>query len=386
MSQTTMTRNPSSASGTPRPELTPRPSFWTAAGIVAKREIVTRFLSKSFIVSTIVTLGIILAVMVLMPRIGEWMSGGPGTVAVVGSAEPIVAEIGGDAELEVLPDDAAARDAVIAGDVDIAVVPDDASPVGVKIYSLDDIPTDWLQMLSVSPTVELLDTDAANPAVLYLIALGFGIVWMMAAITFGMSIATSVVEEKQTRIVEILLATVSARSLLTGKIVGNSAAALVQIMLIVGTIFLGMAINGDELPTMDLTMPIVWFVVLFLVGFVMIAALYAAAAALVSRQEDLASVQQPIMWLVMLPYFAIIFAFNNPTAQQVMSYIPFSAPVAVPMRVFTGQLEVWEPYLSLAILLATTAVIIWLAARIYENALLRTGKPVKWTEAMKSEG
>ncbi|NLE97368.1 MAG: ABC transporter permease [Propionibacterium sp.] len=380
-----MTQSPVGSGGAPKPELTPRPSFWNAVGIVAKREIITRSLSKSFIISTIVTLAIILAVMVLMPRIGDWMSGGPDTVAVVGEAEPVVAGIADGAEIQVLADDAAARQAVIDETVDVAVVPDDASPVGVKLYSLDDIPTDWLQMLSVSPTVELLDTDAANPGVLYLIALGFGIVWMMAAITFGMSIATSVVEEKQTRIVEILLATVSARSLLTGKIVGNSAAALVQILLIVGTIFLGLAINGDQLPTMNLTMPIIWFVVLFLVGFVMIASMYAAAAALVSRQEDLANVQQPIMWLVMLPYFAIIFAFNNPLALQVMSYIPFSAPVAVPMRVFTGQHEVWEPFLSLGILLATTGAIIWLAARIYENALLRTGKPVKWKDAIKSE-
>ncbi|SDL48889.1 ABC transporter permease [Tessaracoccus oleiagri] len=367
-----------------RPKINPRPSFSSSVGIVAQREIRARILSKSFLISTIITLLVILLVMVLMPRMEDLFGGNPDTVAVVGEAEQVVAALGGDEELTVLPDDAAAREAVLAEEVDVAVVPDATNPVGVKIYTLDDLPTEWLQKLSVAPSLEILDTEAADPGVLYVIALGFGIVWMMSAITFGMSIANSVVEEKQTRIVEILLATVSARSLLTGKIVGNSLAALVQIGLIVATVFLGMAINGDQLPTMNLTAPILWFVALFLVGFVMIASLYAAAAALVSRPEDLANVQQPIMWLVMLPYFAIIFAFNNPLALQVMSYIPFSAPVAVPLRVFTGEQAWWEPVLSLGILFATTLVIIWFAARVYENALLRTGKPVKWREALNS--
>lgn len=367
-----------------RPRINPRPSFSSSVGIVAQREIRARILSKSFLISTAITLLVILLVMVLMPRMEDLFGGNPDTVAVVGEAEQVVAALGGDEELTVLPDDAAAREAVLAEEVDVAVVPDATNPIGVKIYTLDDLPTEWLQKLSVTPSLEILDTEAADPGVLYVIALGFGIVWMMSAITFGMSIANSVVEEKQTRIVEILLATVSARSLLTGKIVGNSLAALVQIGLIVATVFLGMAINGDQLPTMDLTAPILWFVALFLVGFVMIASLYAAAAALVSRPEDLANVQQPIMWLVMLPYFAIIFAFNNPVALQVMSYIPFSAPVAVPLRVFTGEQAWWEPVLSLGILFASTLVIIWFAARVYENALLRTGKPVKWREALNS--
>lgn len=364
--------------------VSPRPPFWSSVRVVALREIRARILSKSFLISTAITLVVVLLAMVLMPRAEDIFGGDPERVAVVGGAEALVSALSGDAEIEVLPDDAAARAAVIDGDVDVAIVPDAANPLGVKLYALDDLPTSWVQLLSVSPDVELLDPEAADPGMLYIVALGFGIVWMTSVITFGMSIANSVVEEKQTRIVEILLATVSARALLTGKIVGNSLAALAQIALIVAMVFLGLRINGDELPAMDLTASILWFVVLFLVGFVMMASLYAAAASLVSRPEDLANVQQPIMWLVMLPYFAIIFAFNNPVALTVMSYVPFSAPVAVPLRVFTGELAFWEPFASLAILLATTLAIIWFAARIYENALLRTGKPVKWRDALQA--
>lgn len=379
----TPTQNPTGTRTQQGPTIHPRPSFATAVGIVAKREIVARFLSKSFIISTAITLGLLLAAMLLLPRMGDIFGsdGKEQTIAVTAGAQSALAGQEG-LELEVLADDTAVREAVIKGDVTAGIVEDPSNPVGLKIYATDDSQTGLVRQLSQSPTLEILNPEASSTGILYLIGISFGVVWMMAAITFGMSIANSVVEEKQTRIVEILLATVSSRALLTGKIVGNSIAALVQIALIVGTAFLGMAINGDRLPTMNLTAPILWFVVLFLVGFVMVASLYAAAAALVSRQEDLANVQQPIMWLVMLPYFAVIFFFNNPTALQVMSYIPFSAPVAVPLRVFTGDMAVWEPFAALGVLILTTALVIWVAARIYENALLRTGKPVKWREAL----
>ena len=371
------------------PKLTPPPSFSSIVGVVAKREIMTRVLSKSFVISTVVTLVIMLAAFVFAPMLGDLMEGdAPSVVAT----KDVASKLDGVADLEVreVPDEAAARKAVQTEDADAAIVASDASPTGVKVFTLDSPPGSVMDAISLYPEVEVVQkvaadgspVDGSNPMVTYFLALGFGIVWMMAAITFGMSIANSGVVEKQTRIVEILLASVTSKALLTGKILGNSAAALVQILLMAGVAFLGMAINGTALPVQNLATPIGWFIVLFLVGFVMIAALYAAAASLVSRTEDLANVQQPIMWLVMLPYMAIIMFSSNPTALTVMSYIPFSAPVAVPMRVFQGQGAVWEPVVSLVLLVAFTVLIIVLAARIYDNALLRTGKPVKWKDAL----
>lgn len=371
------------------PKLTPPPSFSSIVGVVAKREIMTRVLSKSFIISTLVTMAIALAAFVFAPMLGDLMEGdAPSVVAT----KDVASKLDGVPDLEVreVPDEAAARKAVQTEDADAAIVASESSPTGVKVFTLDSPPGSVMDAISLYPEVEVVQKVAAdgspvegsNPMVTYFLALGFGIVWMMAAITFGMSIANSVVEEKQTRIVEILLASVTSKALLTGKILGNSAAALVQILLMAGVAFLGMAINGTALPVQNLAAPIGWFIVLFLVGFVMIAALYAAAASLVSRTEDLANVQQPIMWLVMLPYMAIIMFSSNPTALTVMSYIPFSAPVAVPMRVFQGQGAVWEPVLSLVILIATTVAIVLLASKIYDNALLRTGKPVKWKDAL----
>lgn len=367
------------------PTLNPRPSFWTTVGIVAKREIVARFLSKSFIISTAITLVFIVGFMVLGPRIGDMFGGSSEdqTIAVTPAAAQVVGEIPGYTTEEVA-DDAAARAAVESEEADAAVVASDGR-LGITVIGLHEPPSALVSVLTVSPDVDVLQPqEDSNEGMKFILALGFGLLWMMSAVTFGMSIANSVVEEKQTRIVEILLASVSARALLTGKIIGNSAAALVQILLTVGAVFLGAAINGDAFPIADLTAPIAWFVALFLIGFVMIAAMYAAAAALVSRSEDLANVQQPIMWLIMIPYFAIIFFGDNPLALTIMSYIPFTAPVAVPMRVFTGDTAWWEPLVSLGLLAATTAVIIVLAAKIYSNGLLRTGKPLKWREALQA--
>ena len=358
-----------------------RPTFWSTVGIVAKREIVVRCMSKSFIVSTVIILAIMFLAVVFTPQIGKLMDGGATTVASTADLAPRLRNLPGVDVIEVA-DQEAARQAVLSEDVKAAVVPDTANPLGFEVLALRDAPSSLVSSLSVSPTVQLLDPNAPHPMLRYFLGLGFGIVWMMAAMLFGMGIANSVVEEKQTRIVEILLASVSSKALLTGKIIGNSAAALAQILAIAATVIGGLAINGSILPVANLVWPIIWFVVLFLFGFVMIASLYAAAAALVSRTEDLNTALQPLTWLVMLPYLGVAVGTSNPLAMTVMSYIPFSAPVAVPVRIFLGQSAGWEPFASLALLVLTTVAAVWFAARIYDRGLLRTGKPMKWREAL----
>lgn len=129
--------------------------------------------------------------------------------------------------------------------------------------------------------------------------------------------------------------------------------------------------------------PLVWFAVFFLFGFVLLASLFAAAAALVSRQEDIGSTTMPITMLVMAPYIlVIIFNDNPPVVMTILSYVPFSAPVAMPVRLFVGEAQWWEPLLSLVILLATCVAAILVAAKIYENSLLRMGARVKLAEAL----
>ena len=358
-----------------------RTAFWQATGIVAQREIMTKLRSKSYIISTIILLALVFAG-VIFSAIGPEMFDDDTTVATTGSVASTLQSMDGLA-VETLSSADAVRQAVLDGTVDAGVVPGDG-PSGLLVLADREAPSSLMQMLSVAPELQLLDPNAPDPMLTYFIGFAFGIVFFMSAMTFGQTIAQSVVEEKQSRIVEIMLATVSARAILAGKVLGNSVLAFAQIVLIAAIVLLGGAVTGSQLLLDGLGMPIVWFVVLFTVGFVMLAALYAAAAALVSRAEDLATATSPIMMLVMIPYFLVIFFNNNPLALQIMSYVPFSAPVAVPMRVYLQTQEWWEPYLSLAILIAFTVLVIGFAARVYERSLLKTGAMVKWRDALKA--
>ena len=144
-----------------------------------------------------------------------------------------------------------------------------------------------------------------------------------------------------------------------------------------------MALTGQRVLLADVGPAIVWFAVFFAFGFVLLAGMYAATASMVSRQEDVGSVTAPVMLLVMLPYFLVIFFNDNPTVLAIMSYVPFSAPVGMPMRIFLGTAEWWEPLLSLLVLLATTLVVIALGSRIYSNSLLRMGTRVSYREALR---
>ncbi|MCG7425501.1 MULTISPECIES: ABC transporter permease [Kocuria] len=376
----TATATPTSTTHQRQPRRTP---FWSAVGTVAAREMGVKATSKPFIITTLILLAAALAATLLVPRLGDLFAGDATSVAVVDQTAPSVQALGEDYAPQTVASADAAREAVLSGAADAAVVPDSGSPAGVSVLAMTDAPSGLVQALSTSPGVELLDPAAPNPALRYLMAFGFGLVFFMAAVTFGQQIAVSVIEEKQSRVVEILLAAVPARAMMAGKVLGNAAMAILQVALLAGALLLGMQINGNVLPLDGMGVPILWFVMLFSIGFVMIAALYAAAASMVSRQEDIGSTSMPVMMLIMLPYFGVIFFNDNPEALRIMSWIPFSAPVAVPLRIFLDQGEWWEHIGSLVLLIVTTALAIWLAAVIYERSILRTGKALKWREALR---
>lgn len=369
------------------------PRFVDNVGLIAGREITMRLRSKAFLVSTGVLMLAVLASVVLGSLFGGQSEAAK--VAVVGDVGSSAQVVDNPALDPVPVDDEAAGEALLRdGSVEAILVPEasdasDASDAsagegtGITVIGLDQTPDGVVQALSVRPIVELLEPAAVDPRLAYLIAFGFGIVFFMSAITFGTTIAQSVVEEKQTRVIEILLSTVSARELLTGKVIGNSVLAFGQILAIAGLAILGLLVTGQRVLLGGLGASVIWFVAFFAIGFVMLAALYAASAAMVSRSEDIGSVTSPVMMLVMIPYFLVVFFFDDPTVLAIMSYVPFSAPVGMPVRIFLGQAEWWEPVLSLVILVATTLAALAVGDRIYRNSLLRTGSRVKLAEALR---
>lgn len=361
---------PATAPSTPR-------SVW----LVAEREIGSKLRSKAFVISTAILLLGALA-LVLWGGFAAATAGGT-PVAVTADSRQYVEGVPG-LELTDAADRAAAESLVTDGSVDAAVVGDAASPTGYAVIADSSPPTQLLLALAQLPPVELLNPEAGASALGYVAAIGFGVVFLLAASLFGSTIAQSVVEEKQTRVVELLISAIPVRTLLAGKVVGNTILAMAQVLLLASIALIGLAVTGQSALLAGLGEPIAWFAVFFLFGFVLLASLFAAAASMVSRQEDIGSTTTPLTMLIMIPYFAVVFFFDNPVVIGVMSYVPFSAPVGMPVRLFLGEAQWWEPLVSLVLLIATCVAAIVVAAKIYQNSLLRMGARVKLRDALRS--
>ncbi|MEV6595277.1 ABC transporter permease [Actinoplanes sp. NPDC051346] len=333
-----------------------------AVQLVAARELRVKLRDKTFIFSTVFFLFIAVASTVL-PALFD---GGPTKVAVVGSAGGAALQRP-DIEVRAVPDNAAAERAVRDGDVEAAVL---AGPV---VLAMDEAPSEVMSALSVAPPVRFLEPNEINPFVKFMVPFALAFLFFITSFTFGMQIAQSVTEEKQTRIVEILVASVPVRALLAGKVAALTLLAFGQIALIALVATVGMRIADVEAQVINLVGPAIgWFLPFFTLGFVMLATLWAGVGALAARQEDIAGASSPLQMLVMLPFFAVLFLTDNDAAMRVLSYIPFSSPIAMPIRLFNEDAALWEPIVSLALLAAAAVVFLRVGARIYEGSLLRT--------------
>ncbi|MFJ6651926.1 ABC transporter permease [Microbacterium sp. NPDC091313] len=363
---------------TPRP-----PSELQSVWLVAEREIASKLRSKAFVISTAILVLAALASVLWGGFSANSASDEGIPVAVTSQTASAVQGVDGLRVTEA--DSADAATALVAdGTVDAALLPDGSTSFGFKIVAEESVPSGLMGLLSQSPAVELLDPAGATDSILrYFVALGFGIVFLMAASIFGSTIAASVVEEKATRVVEILISAIPVRTLLAGKVVGNTVLAMAQILVLAGVAIVGLSVTDQSAILAGLGAPLVWFAVFFFFGFVLLASLFAAAGAMVSRQEDIGATTSPLTILIMAPYFLVIFFNDNPTVLSVMSYVPFSAPVGMPLRLYLGTAEWWEPLISLAILIVTCVGAILVGARIYQNSLLRMGARVKLAEALR---
>jgi ABC-2 type transport system permease protein len=352
-------------------------SIW----LVAEREVASKLRSKAFVISTLIMLAIALGGVIW----GGLSAANPSKTPVAVTSET-AAVVSGMGDLEATTADSAEAAIALVKDekADAAIVPDSSSPLQVKIVARDSVPQELVAQLSVSPPVELLNTSTQDALLRYFVAIGFGIVFLMSASMFGSTIAQSVVEEKQTRVVEILISAIPVRALMAGKVIGNTILAMAQIVALVAIAIIGLSVSGQSAVLAGLGGPMVWFAVFFLFGFILLAALFAGAAAMVSRQEDIGSTTMPLTMLILAPYILVIIFNDNPIVLGVMSYVPFSAPVAMPLRLYLGTAQWWEPLLSLVILVATCVAAVLVGSKIYRNSLLRMGARVKLAEALKA--
>ena len=228
-----------------------------------------------------------------------------------------------------------------------------------------------------------LDTASRQILATILVMLVF-----VTSVTYGMWVATSVAEEKSSRVMELMLNAATPGEMLAGKVLGVGGAGLTQLAAIVLPAAVVVALQGplarlvlgenaDGTPLAGLTPGILLaFVVFFLLGFVLTALVYAAAGSLVSRQEDVQQVALPMLMLSFVAYFAAFFASGAPGAAWVapLSWVPFFSPYLMLTRLVTGSVPPWELALAVGLLAAAILVALVVAARIYAAGVLVYGQ------------
>ncbi|HEX7302624.1 ABC transporter permease [Lentzea sp.] len=348
-----------------------RATFPQATWLVAEREMRTLVSSKGFWIGFVFTIAGLFALTVLPTVFG----GDDPKVAAVGSA--VQAVQGKQLDVREVGSVQEASDLVRDDEVEAAVVPDGG---GIKVLALNDPPNDVIRQLVDAPPVELLDPSAVTSGQRSLTVIVFGLVFLMFGMG-GAAIAQSTVTEKQTRIVEILVSTVPVRALLAGKILGHTILTLCQVVVLALVAPIALRVAGLSELLAVVVPALGWFVPFLMLGFVLISSMWAVAGALVSRQEDLGSTMGLVMLAVMGPYFLVQFLFENAGALAVLSFVPFTAGVAMPVRMFAQQAQPWEALVSMGVLAATVVVILLVASRLYTGSLLQTGGRVKLAKA-----
>ncbi|WHT20044.1 ABC transporter permease [Crossiella sp. CA-258035] len=392
--------------------LTPARAVW----LVARRELNTRVRSKSFVVSTVVIIAIIAAYVGLIYFISQ--SNAKTTVGLTGQASAVAEQLkatakgfGEQVETTEVPD-AADGEAQLKDDkIDVLV---SGAPGSLRVLVKKDLNDAVRGSLDAVVRQQALDAQLAqgglDPAqvgrtvaeakvqVSQLepedpergqrlgIAIGLTALLYMSLMIFGMAVAQGVVEEKSSRVVELLLSSVRPWQLLAGKVAGIGIAGLLQVSVITA-VALTAATATDQLtlPGGQITGTLVTGVLWYLAGFFTFGTLFAASAALVARQEEVSSVVQPVMFAAILPaVLTFLMLPRDPGNRilEVLSMIPPFAPIIMPARIAMGVAPAWEIVVSVVLTVAGMFAFIRLAGRIYSNAVLRTGGRVKLRDAL----
>ncbi|NYE37413.1 ABC-2 type transport system permease protein [Nocardioides cavernae] len=250
------------------------------------------------------------------------------------------------------------------------VLADNAAQVGTTVEALQ---------AGSTVTTEFLRGDAERANVAEAVGFVFVFLFYFAALVFGMQLASSVIEEKQSRIVEIIAAAIPLRHLLAGKVLGNTALAVIQLLVYLAVGLVGLSFTSYSSYVPALSGPAAWFVAFFLAGFVALACLWAVAGSLASRTEDLQSTSTPLTMLMLVMFFGGLSLDGR--AQVIASYVPPVSAVVMPKRILAGGVEWWEPLLALGLLAVFAGLTVMVGERLYRRALLQTGGRVSLKQA-----
>lgn len=237
-------------------------------------------------------------------------------------------------------------------------------------------------------TVSVFQEGARSQEIFRAISFILALVFYMVLLVYGQMIVRSVIEEKTSDIVEIIVSSVRPWELMLGKIIGVGAVGLTQLAIWAGvlgglTLFglTGGAVALAELgldPTSVRIPPgLVTGILAFLaLGYLLYAGLFAGAGATISNEQDAQQVTLPIIFLIVVPFLLVQGVIENPdTALSILaSMIPFFSPLLMPSRLLVTRVPTWELATSLLILVASILLVAWIAGRIYRVGILMKGK------------
>lgn len=376
--------------------------------LVTRREITERLRAKSFLISTGIYLLVALG-SVVIPHLSHSSKAiysvgltGPDTPALERVLGQLAPALGVNIRVQRLPDATFAADAVRAKRLTVVLVD------GNQVVARGDVPDSLRLLLNTSvyqvrlarqvgtdvtalPTPDQLPEQRLTEAKPLrtknrpLAYAGVIIIYLLL-LTYGFTVANGVLEEKSSRVSEVLLGALRPSQLLAGKVVGIGLVALAQ-LLIVGlpTAGVALALGSFHVPSgtpLTLASVIMWA----LLGYGLYSCVFAAAGAAASRPEDIGNATAPITILIAVTYFAAIACTQAPDTSlaRIVSFVPFMAPMTMLPRAAVGHVAWWEVPLSVAIVLVTTYLTTRLGARIYAGGIRRPGPRVKWREAWRA--
>lgn len=387
----------------------------TLLRLVAWREISTRIRAKAWRITTLLLMAIVIGVALLTKFTG---GSSEVTVGVLPPAQTIStslvstgATLGKHITTRGIADRASGLAQVRDGKIDALVsLSGDTATVVVKkdidsglkstlsvlvrevatqhqIVALGGDPTDFAAAVAAAK----VDVTRMTPPATYsnqhlILGVAAGIIIFIALQINGQFVAQGVVEEKSTRVVELLLATLRPWELMVGKVLGIAVVGLSQLALIAGAgLGAGLALGTLDLSVGQASGTLLWLVVWFVLGFFAYALAIAAAAALVSRLEDVQTVLIPVLAPLIASYvigIAVVPQHPDGTLARVLSMLPPSAPAIMPIRIAIGSASALDMVVSLVLMIVTIPALALLAGRIYRNAVVRSGARVKLRDAL----
>lgn len=383
-----------------------------ARWLVARRELSERMRTRAFRVATAIQVAIVVIVLIIAAVTGGGSKHddvglvGPAAQSYAPALRAAGPALGATVRTHVLPSAAAAERQVHDGGLDAAVVDgrslivksDPGSTLAAVVQSvgrqlaLRDALTragvggaQLRQALAPAPlTVRALSPQAKDHNARRGIATLAIVLVYLAVFTYGLWVAGGVVEEKSSRVIEVVLSAIRPRELLVGKILGLGALGLLQFALVIVVGLVGASVtNAVHLPSATggaAALIALWFVL----GYALYACGYAIAGALVSRSEDLQSSSGPLNMVTIGAYLIAFIGSSNASGplMTVASFVPLTAPMAMPARWLLTDVPAWQLLVSVALTLAATVLLLRVATRVYSASVLRLGPRVSLRAAL----